>query len=297
MSLRSTPIEAAGRGPVGRVSKATICVLSVLAMVAFAGNSLLCRIALKETSIDAATFTTLRLTSGTAVLLLFARCRASGAVVQGDWMGALVLVTYAFAFSFAYEKLTAGTGALLLFGGAQAAMIGYGVWIGERFRGPQVLGIVIAIAGLVALLLPGLAAPPYGAAILMIGSGLAWGTYSLLGRSRGDPIATNAGYFIRALPIAVVVSLAWSDYFSIDTIGALCAAASGAVTSGVGYIIWYTVVREITATSASTMQLSVPAITAIAGGVLLAEPLSLRLIVSSIATLGGIGLFLFSMRR
>jgi drug/metabolite transporter (DMT)-like permease len=264
--------------------------LTVLAMLAFAGNSLLCRVALTETSIDAASFTSLRLASGALILLVILRLRGVGATAGGSWPMAAMLSAYAVFFSFAYRDLTAATGALLLFGGVQLTMMGYGLWAGERLRGAKLLGVVVAVAGLIGLLLPGLAAPPPHAALLMLAAGAAWGVYSLLGRDAGDAIAATGGNFLRAVPFAALLALAATGHESVDRMGVLYAVLSGAVTSGLGYVLWYAALPGLRATSAATIQLSVPAIAAIGGAVLLAEPITARLLLASVAILGGIAL-------
>ena len=267
--------------------------LTVLAMLAFAGNSLLCRVALTETSIAAASFTSLRLASGALILLVILRLRGVGATAGGSWPMAAMLSAYAVFFSFAYRDLTAATGALLLFGGVQLTMMGYGLWAGERLRGAKLLGVVVAVAGLVGLLLPGLAAPPPHAAVLMLAAGAAWGVYSVLGRGAGDPIAATGGNFLRAVPFAALLALAATGHESVDRMGVLYAVLSGAVTSGLGYVLWYAALPALRATSAATIQLSVPAIAAIGGAVLLAEPITVRLLLSSVAILGGIALTIY----
>jgi len=203
---------------------------------------------------------------------------------------AAMLSAYAVFFSFAYRDLTAATGALLLFGGVQLTMMGYGLWAGERLRGAKLLGVLVAVAGLVGLLLPGLAAPPPHAAVLMLAAGAAWGVYSVLGRGAGDPIAATGGNFLRAVPFAALLALAATGHESVDRMGVLYAVLSGAVTSGLGYVLWYAALPALRATSAATIQLSVPAIAAIGGAVLLAEPITARLLLSSVAILGGIAL-------
>jgi drug/metabolite transporter (DMT)-like permease len=264
--------------------------LTFFAMLAFASNSLLCRVALTETSIDAASFTSLRLASGALILLVILRLRGVGATKGGSWPMAAMLSAYAVFFSFAYRDLTAATGALLLFGGVQLTMMGYGLWAGERLRGAKLLGVVVAVAGLIGLLLPGLAAPPPHAALLMLAAGAAWGVYSLLGRGAGDPIAATGGNFLRAVPFAALLALAATGHESVDRMGVLYAVVSGAVTSGLGYVLWYAALPGLRATSAATIQLSVPAIAAIGGAVLLAEPITARLLLASVAILGGIAL-------
>lgn len=264
--------------------------LTALAMLAFAGNSLLCRLALKHTAIDAASFTTVRLVSGALVLWLIVHLRGGDRVGAGNWPSATALFAYAGAFSFAYVSLPAASGALLLFGAVQATMIGVGLWRGERLLALQVLGMLLALAGLIGLLLPGLSAPPLGSALLMIGAGVAWGVYSLRGKGAGDPIRVTAGNFLRAAPIAGALSLVTLSTAAWDAAGLLYALASGAVTSGIGYAIWYTALPALKATSAASVQLSVPVIAALGAIVLLGEPLTLRLVTASVAILGGIAL-------
>lgn len=269
---------------------ARTALLIVFAMLAFAGNSLLCRVALRDTAIDAATFTSIRLASGALLLAILLRTRGKRPTAAGSWPMAAMLFAYAVCFSFAYRDLTAATGALLLFGAVQLTMTAYGLVSGERLRGLRLVGVVVAIAGLVWLLLPGLSAPPYFAAALMLAAGVAWGVYSLLGRSAGEPIAATGGNFIRALPFAALVSLAVAGQASPDPTGLFYAVVSGAVTSGLGYVLWYAALPTLTATSAATIQLCVPAIAALGGAVLLAEPITARLLLASAAILGGIAL-------
>ena len=272
------------------MSYARIFALTSLAMIAFAGNSLLCRVALKHTSIDAASFTTVRLVSGAAMLWLILRMRRGTYVGGGNWLSAFALFAYAAGFSFAYVSLPAATGALLLFGAVQATMIGYGVWAGERLLKLQLIGLALALGGLIGLLLPGLSAPPLHGSILMIGAGVAWGIYSLRGKGTGDPLRVTAGNFLRAVPIALALSLLMLNNTSLDTAGFGYAVSSGALASGIGYAIWYTALPALKATNAATIQLSVPVIAALGGGVILGEPLSLRLVLTSVAILGGIAL-------
>jgi drug/metabolite transporter (DMT)-like permease len=266
-------------------------------MLAFAGNSVLCRIALRETGVDAASFTTIRLASGAVVLWLivrgFRRAQAGG----GSWMSALMLFAYAAGFSFAYLSLTTATGALLLFGAVQATMICWGLWRGERFGAWQLVGLALAVGGLVGLLLPGLSAPPLGGAALMLMAGAAWGVYSIRGKGLGDATRVTAGNFLRAVPFAIVLSalsLLPLAEARLDAAGVAYALASGAITSGLGYAIWYTVLPALKATSAATVQLSVPVIAALGGIVFLGEAVTLRFALASAAVLGGIALVILS---
>ena len=264
--------------------------LTVLAMIAFAANSLLCRAALKHTGIDAASFTSIRLVSGALMLWLLMRLRRGTHAGAGNWWSAATLFAYAAGFSFAYISLPAATGALLLFGAVQATMIGHGLWTGERLQRLQLVGLTLALAGLVGLLLPGLSAPPLTGSLLMLGAGIAWGIYSLRGKGAGDPTQVTAGNFLRVVPITAVLSLLMLDRVSPDLAGVAYAVASGALASGMGYAIWYTALPALKATHAAIVQLSVPVIAALGGIIFLSEPLSIRLVLASAAILGGIAL-------
>lgn len=276
---------------------ARVAVLTTLAMLAFAGNSLLCRLALRDSTIDAASFTSVRLVSGALVLWLIVRWRGGKAARGGDWTSALALFAYAAAFSYAYVSLSAATGALLLFGAVQVTMIGFGLWRGERLSALQTLGFVAACAGLVALLLPGAHAPSWRGSVLMLAAGAAWGVYSLRGRGAGNPLATTAGNFWRASVITVGLSLAALSNARLDGAGTAAAVASGAVTSGVGYAIWYSALRGLKATQAAVVQLTVPVIAAAGAVALLGEAITLQLAVASVVVLGGVALVILKAPR
>lgn len=289
--------------------------LTLFAMLAFAGNSLLCRLALKQTAIDPASFTAIRLLAGAVVLWLIVRLRGGQHRIGGNWPSALALFAYAAAFSFAYVSLPTGVGALLLFGAVQASMILYGLYTGERLRGQQIAGLGLALLGVLGLILPGLLASQTGAgsgslgdSLLMLLAGVAWGIYSLRGRGTADPAATTAGNFLRSVPLAVALLLTYlllavggclpgTTGLSIDRAGLSYAVASGALASGVGYSIWYAALRGLKATQAASVQLSVPAIAALGGIVFLGEALTLRLLLASLAILGGIALVILVRRR
>jgi drug/metabolite transporter (DMT)-like permease len=279
------------------IDRTRVFALTLLAMVAFAGNSLLCRAALRHTPIDAATFTTVRVVSGAITLWLIVRLRRGASGVAGSWPSAAALFAYAAAFSFAYVSLSAGTGALLLFGAVQATMIGAGLWAGERLHARQSLGLLVALGGLVGLMLPGLSAPSLQGSVLMLSAGIAWGIYSLRGKGIADPVAATAGNFLRAAPLALGVSAVLLPLATLDAAGIGYAVLSGALASGVGYAIWYTALRGLTATQAATVQLSVPVIAAAGGIALLGEPISVRLVIASAATLGGIALVVVGRGR
>lgn len=274
-----------------------ILLLTALAMLAFAGNSILCRIALKATEIDAATFTSVRIVAGAITLLIILRLKTAAQPMSGSWPGALALTTYAAAFSFAYINLDAGSGALLLFGAVQLSMIAWGFYRGERFGITTTLGLALALAGLVALLLPGANTPALSSALLMMVAGVAWGAYSLMGRGAADPLATTTGNFLRAVPIALFISLLLISRLQWDAAGLGYAVLSGALASGVGYAIWYSALRGLKSFQAATVQLSVPILAALAGSLLLHEALTLRLLLSSAAVLGGIAIVLTAKQR
>jgi drug/metabolite transporter (DMT)-like permease len=279
------------------MSYARIITLTSLAMIAFAGNSLLCRLALKYASIDAASFTTIRLISGAGMLWLVVRVSRGSHSGEGNWLSAFALFVYAAGFSFAYVSLPAATGALLLFGAVQATMIGHGIWKGERLQRLQFVGLVLAFGGLIGLLLPGLSAPPLYGSLLMMVAGMAWGIYSLRGKGAGDPTNVTAGNFLRAVPISAALSIIMFNDISLDNAGIWYAISSGALASGIGYAIWYTALPALKATNAATVQLSVPVIAALGGIVFLEEPLTLRLMLTSIAILGGIALVIVEKRH
>ena len=282
-------------------------VLAVLALVAFAANSILCRLALAGGRIDAASFTSLRLLAGVLVLVPLTLSRrapgpgsgsdangGAGGRLGGSFAAGLALALYALPFSFAYLSLTAGTGALLLFGAVQGTMIAAGLLKGERPRIVEWIGFALALAGLVALVAPGVQAPPPLSALLMVLAGAAWGIYSLLGRAASDPIAATAGNFLRAAPWAIAASLVTLGAAHADRHGALLAVLSGAVTSGLGYVAWYAALPGLGAMRAATAQLAVPAIAALGGVLLLGEPLTARAAGAAALVLGGVALVLRS---
>lgn len=273
-------------------------ILTSLAMLAFAGNSILCRLALKQTDIDAISFTSIRLLAAAIMLWVVLRLNRSPRGVGGNWRSALALFAYAAGFSLAYINLSAATGSLLLFGAVQASMISYGLWRGEQFRPVQLLGFILALIGLIGLVLPGLAAPPLLSSLLMLGAGVAWGIYSLRGKSTGgianpaerDPTIITAGNFLRTVPITLALSLFTLNTARLDPAGVGYAILSGAITSGIGYVIWYRALPMLKATSAATVQLSVPVIATMGGILFLGELLTLRIVLASLAILLGIAL-------
>lgn len=290
------------------MTRLRIAMLVSVAMLAFAGNSLLCRMALKHTAIDPASFTSMRLLTGACMLWLVVRLEGGPRVADkvgvwgaGNGWSAAALFVYAAAFSFAYVSMSVATGALLLFGSVQATMIGYGVCQGERLRTPQWAGLALALTGLVVLMLPGLAPPPWPSALSMVAAGVAWGVYSLRGKlvktkSVRSATQVTAGNFLRAVPMALGLSLLMSTHWVYDRNGLLLAAVSGALASGLGYAIWYHALPALKATQAATVQLSVPAIAALGGAVLLGETITVPLVLASCAVLGGIALVILEKK-
>ncbi len=262
--------------------------VTLLAMLAFAANSILCRIALERTAIDPAIFTAIRLVSGAVMLLIVVALRDGARRLEGSWLSAFALFIYAAGFSFAYVSLPTATGALLLFGTVQVTMMGYALWAGERLRPSQLVGYLIALGGLVGLLMPGLAAPSFEGAALMMGAGIAWAVYSLRASAQGDATRETTGNFVRTIPFALVLLMFGGKSVTLDMAGVAYAIASGAITSGLGYVLWYAALRGLRTTTAATVQLSGPLIVALGGIVLLAEALTLRWLLAALAILGGI---------
>ncbi|MEH2308569.1 DMT family transporter [Nostoc sp.] len=265
-------------------------ILTIVAMLAFASNSLLCRMALKQTNIDAASFTSIRLISGALMLWLIVRLRGETIARTGSWFASLALIAYAACFAIAYVSLSAGTGALLLFGSVQITMISYGLWMGERLRWSQSMGLILALAGLIGLLLPGLTTPPLPSSLLMLCAGVSWGIYSLLGKGVANPTQVTASNFLRAIPFAIALSLFTYPQITLDLTGVGYAIAAGAIASGMGYAIWYHALPGLQVTQAAVVQLSVPMLAALVAIPLLQEPMTLRLGLAAIAVLGGIAL-------
>jgi drug/metabolite transporter (DMT)-like permease len=265
-----------------------------VAMLAFAGNSIICRLALRDGAIDPATFTSVRLLAGAITLLLvFAITRRDTSLrSHGSWLSALVLFLYAIAFSYAYITLSAGAGALILFAFVQATMIALALWSGDRPGAPEWLGWLLAFAGVIWLVLPGVEAPPAGGALLMALSGIAWGVYSIRGRKESDALGSTTSNFLLSVVFVMALALATFAEAQISLRGIALAVVSGALTSGIGYVIWYAALDYLSAMQAALVQLSVPAIAALGGVLLLAEPVSMRLLVSSALVLGGISMAL-----
>ena len=271
--------------------------LTAAAMVAFAANSVLCRLALGAGLIDAASFATVRTVAGAVLLAGILLVRRRAVTARPNWRSVIALYLYMVFFAFAYLSLSAGTGALILFGAVQLTMFTIALRAGEHFSAVSWAGLAIAIAGLVYLVSPGLTAPdPLGTALMTV-AGISWGAYSLVGRSTADPIEATAHNFLYAVPLVVATSLAFLGDFQVTAAGAGYAVLSGAVASGIGYVIWYAALRGLSGTGAATVQLSVPVIAAIGGVILLSEAVTPRLVVASAATLGGVALVLTQRNR
>ena len=272
--------------------------LTAFALVAFAFNSILCRMALAAGEVDAASFTAVRLVSGAVVLagLVLASRKTLNPAKSGNWLSAFFLFAYAVAFSFAYLGLTTATGALILFGCVQLTMFGVSLHRGVRPGALEWVGLVVAFSGLVYLVLPGLSAPPLSSALLMATAGIAWGGYTLRGKGSEDPLADTAGNFVRSVPMVLVVAIVFLPNLEASWRGVVLAVLSGAIASGVGYSVWYAALRFHTPTRAAVLQLAVPVIAAVGGIVFLAETASVRLAVAGGLILGGIGLTLIRRR-
>ena len=298
---------------------------TIFALVAFAFNSILCRLALRGEEADAVGFTGIRLVAGAIMLIgisyFFGRRVSSphvskGAVSDpsalthvratdtqttgigtGNWPSAFFLFAYAICFSLAYLDLTAGTGALTLFGSVQMTMIVVSLVRGERPGMLEWLGLLMAVGGLVYLVFPGLASPPLVSSLLMAAAGAAWGFYTLRGKSAGDPLANTTGNFVRSVTMIAVAAVPFLANIHLTNRGILLAVLSGAVTSGIGYTVWYAALKFHTATRAAVLQLAVPIIAAVVGILFLAEAANFRLVIAAAMILGGIGLTIFGRKR
>ncbi len=269
-----------------------------LALLAFAANSLLCRLALSSGAIDPASFTGIRLLTGAGTLVLLARPRTppdTGATPS--WVSAALLFLYAVPFSYAYVSLGAATGALLLFGAVQLTMVVGSLHRGHHPSAGEWAGLVLAFGGLVYLFLPGLTAPPPLGAALMLLAGAAWGLYSLRGQQVRSPLAQTASNFARTAPMVAALGLVAAPTLHLEVRGVLLAALSGAVASGLGYVAWYRALPELRGVTASVVQLAVPVLAAGGGVLLLGERITSRLLLASLAVLGGIGWALLARPR
>jgi drug/metabolite transporter (DMT)-like permease len=292
---RGTGLGAGHREPTGR----QIALLTTLAMLCFAGNSLLCRLALRGGAIDAPSFTAVRLGSAALVMAALARLGAQGRAHGGSWISAAVLFGYAIAFSLAYVQIGAGLGALLLFGAVQLTMIGWGLVRGERPGTAEWSGLALALVGLLLLTNPSVSGSPPGGMALMLLAGLGWGIYSLRGRRAADPLQTTASNFARTVPLvlAMVAVSFLVERPHLSTTGVVAGVTSGAVTSGIGYVIWYRALSKLSSLQAATVQLTVPVIAALGGVAFLGERITLRLLGAGVLVLGGIAVVILGRGR
>jgi drug/metabolite transporter (DMT)-like permease len=274
-------------------------VLTSLALAAFAANSLLCRLALHDGNMDPVGFTVIRLASAALALFILTRIRRDGArpTRSGDWISAFWLFLYAITFSCAYVQLETGTGALLAFGAVQVTMILFGLLTGERPPRQVWAGLLLALGGVVYLLLPGASAPDWLPAASMVLAGIAWGIYSLRGRGVRDPGAATCGNFVRTVPMVLVVGAVFVSRLQFTTQGLVAGIASGAIASGLGYILWYRALAYLTATRAAIVQLAAPILAALGGVAFLAEALSSRLVFAALAVCTGVVLAATSRRE
>jgi drug/metabolite transporter (DMT)-like permease len=265
-------------------------VLTVLALIAFAANSVLCRLALGDKTIDAASFTSVRLLSGAIILLLIIRLNQKKAIAptKGSWAAGSMLFLYAIAFSYAYVTLDTATGALILFGSVQITIILLSLFSGNRLHWSEWLGVAIAFIGFVYLFLPDVTSPSITGFVLMTVAGIAWGVYTLKGRGSQFPLTDTAYNFLRTVPLVIVVLLLAYQEIHYSTKGIALAMLSGALASGVGYSIWYAALRGLSTTQSAVVQLSVPIIAAFGGVMLVSEMITLRLSISATLILGGI---------
>lgn len=276
--------------------------LTCLALVAFAANSVLCRLALGNASIDAASFTAVRLVAAALTLLLVLALREQAFrpsvwARSGSIKGAGYLFVYAASFSLAYVQLDTATGALILFGTVQLTMILVGLLQGQKLNAPEAVGLAVAFSGFVYLILPGLTTPSAVGFVLMMMAGIAWGFYTLNGRGSVTPVLDTSANFIRTLPLAVVLLLVFAQDIQITAAGFWLAVGSGAFASGIGYSLWYAALPALTAIQAGVFQLTVPLIAALGGIVFVGESLTVRLVLAGMLLLGGIGLVLWGKRQ
>ncbi|MDE9616769.1 DMT family transporter [Citrobacter freundii] len=269
----------------------------IIAMIAFAGNSVLCRLALKGMHADAISFSSIRLISGAIALFLFIAITSDSRKFEFKWLNALLLCIYVFSFSIAYVSLSTGAGALLLFGTVQLVMTVWGIAQGEKLVILKITGILGALAGIAILLFPGAERPSLYAAIMMVIAGLAWAFYSITGKKITDAAASTGGNFILAIPVALIIPLFFHSHLHIDIYGLILGVLSGAITSGGAYLLWYSLLPLLRSTTASTIQLSVPCLATLGGIIFLGETLTVRILLASVIILTGIGLVIFSDMR
>ena len=267
-----------------------IAFYTLLALVAFAGNSILCRLALGNEQIDAASFAAIRLLSGVAFLLLIFKFsnQKEQPESKGSWVSALMLFVYAITFSYAYISLETGIGALILFASVQFTMVISSLFLGNKITALQWVGVTMAFLGFVYLVFPTLSTPSAKGFSLMLVAGIAWGFYTLLGSASKNPLSDTLYNFSKTLPLVLVLLFFTVSQASFSSKGILIAVIAGGITSGVGYAIWYSVLTEISAIKASVLQLSVPVISALGGALFSDEAITIRLVISTAIIISGI---------
>jgi drug/metabolite transporter (DMT)-like permease len=270
-------------------------------LIAFAFNSILCRMALRGGEADAAGFTLVRIAAGAITLIVISYFAGSGKGSQiwerGNWISAFFLFAYAVCFSFAYLGLTAGTGALILFGSVQLTMVLVSLIRGEHPRSLEWIGLLMAVGGLLYLVFPKLSSPPLTSSLLMAAAGAAWGGYTLRGRGSSSPLADTTGNFTLALPMAIIVAVVYWSGVHLSKEGIILAVLSGAVASGIGYTVWYAALKFHSSTSSAVLQLAVPALTALGGILFLNETATTSLYIAAGLILGGILLTIFARKK
>lgn len=264
--------------------------LTCLALIALSANSVLCRLALENDAIDASSFTVLRLLSGAIVLLIIISTTRNTAVTssRGSWSASFMLFLYAITFSYAYISLDTGTGALILFGSVHITMILLSHISGTRLHITEWFGVIIAFAGFIYLILPGITTPSFIGFLLMTVAGIAWGIYTLKGHGSKSPLMDTAYNFFRTIPFVVLLAISTFNNINYTSEGILLALLSGGITSGIGYTIWYIVLGGLSSTQAAALQLTIPVIAAIGGVIFVSEAITFRLIISATMVLGGI---------
>ena len=268
-----------------------------LAMIAFAANSVLCRLALADRLIDPISFSLIRVSSGAVVLLIFWLLSTRRVKIEWNIKNSIFLTVYILAFSYAYIKIDAGVGALLLFGTVQLSMIFYGIFHGEKLTLKRGLGVGIALVGIIILLLPGASTPSLFYSLIMGISGLAWAAYSISGKTMNNPLSSTLANFLLAVPIVLIASSLFQQDTVMTNKGILLAIISGGLTSSGAYVLWYSIVKHIDRITASTVQLSVPCLAILGGSLFIGEPVGLRVIFSTVIVLLGIILVIFSVKK
>lgn len=265
-------------------------ILTSLALIAFASNSVICRLALGNNTIDASSFTIIRLFSGAIVLLFLVKFSNSTKRIlsKGNWLVSSMLFIYAASFSYAYKSLDTGTGALILFGAVQITIILFAIIQGNILNNKEWMGVFISLFGFIYLVLPGVNTPPLVGFILMAIAGISWGIYTIKGFTSNSPLIDTCSNFIKTIPLILILFLITIKDATYSIEGVLLACISGGITSGIGYAIWYMAIKGLTKTQTAVVQLLVPILAAFGGVLFMSENISLRLVIAAILILGGI---------